>query len=92
MGAPRGGPAGETRQLGGDDGGLQRVDAKVSADRDVVILGARAVVAEQGDAIGERGVVREDGPGIADRTEVLGREERDGGGGAARRAGAEPAA
>jgi hypothetical protein len=75
-GPARGGPRRQVRQLGAEDRGLQRVEPEVAADRDVVVLGPRAVVAQERDPIGQRGIVGEHRAAVAAGAEVLGREER----------------
>ena len=70
----------EVRQLGGQERGLQLVQAGVLALVDMVVFVVAAVVAQRTDALGQRVVVRRHAARVAQRTQVLARVEAEPGG------------
>ena len=75
--APRGVPAVELGRKSAKRRRLELVEARVVADELELLLVARAVEAEQPDAVGERGVVGRDEAAVAEAEEVLRREEAE---------------
>jgi hypothetical protein len=66
------------RQLDAEDGGVDRVESRVAAvGNHVLVLGALAVVRDQAHARGDVVARRHDGPGVAGRAEILGRVETE---------------
>ena len=63
-------------QLDVEHRGLQLVDAEVTADEGVEVLGLAAVHAQHLHVLGQRGIVGDTHAGIAEGAEVLGRKER----------------
>lgn len=65
------GPSIEELHFDLQDGGLQRVDTRIDADKLVDVLGASAVEAGLGENAGQRGVVGRDHAAVAPAAEVL---------------------
>ncbi len=74
---PRRVPSVEVPQLYPEDGRLHRIEAAVEADRSMLILFARAAVAQHRDPLGEIGPRRRHRPAVAGSAEVLGRIEAE---------------
>ena len=72
-------PALEVRQEDAQRGGLDRVEPRVGADELEGLLVARAVEAEHPHPLGHLVVATGDEAAVAEREEVLGREEAEGG-------------
>ena len=73
---PGGAPVIEMAQLDVEHRGLQLVDAEVTADEGMEVLGLAAVHAQHFHVLGQAGIVGDTHAGIAEGTEVLGRKER----------------
>src|SRR5205807_3938669 len=70
-------PAVEMGELGGDDGGLERVETKVSADDLVMVFRLRPVSAEAAKLFGPLAIVGDDHAGVAGGADDLRRKERE---------------
>jgi len=82
IGDAPGRPTIEMRELHAQDRCLQRVESAIPADRHVLVPFALAVNAKNTQALGESVVVGRHQTAVAERSEVLGREERERSGGA----------
>ena len=69
---------GKVRELGAEEGGLERIHAEVGAEQLVMVLGLHAMDTEDASALGERVIGGGDEAGVAEAAEVLGREEASG--------------
>src|SRR5262249_21681193 len=74
--APRAAPAIDAAQLDAERGGLNRVEARVDADRVMAVLRVLAVRAEQFDFIRQRVVACRDESAVADAAQILRRKKR----------------
>ena len=85
LGVPRSGfaagriPVVDVTEEDAEECGLHRVEARVVADVHELLLRARPVEPEHAQTVREVGVVDGDEPAVAEREQVLGREEAEGG-------------
>ncbi len=63
-------------QLHAKDGRLQCIEAEISADNGMMVLGLHAVHAQHAQLVVERGVLRNGHAAVAETSEVLARKER----------------